>query len=401
VNGLGISDVFIARGNTPEENVRNIFSMTGGIGDLIGPSDIVVLKPNSQWWHQGTTNTDAMKGFIDLVLGIPGFKGEIIIADNHQYSRDDSRGWNTDNRNGRFNLNELVGFYQKNGHKNVSKYHWHVAGSCKEPLEGDAQGKRKVAGPHEGDGYVWMRDHSYVSPIGRRCLMTYPVFTSSYSGITIDLKNGAWENGGYIGKKVKLINFSGINHHSPYAGVTGSVKNMMGVVDMTCGWPGDFARDTYNVHHIGISRLIRLCKNDWFWRLGRFKRIIEEYATSNFHHTGGALGNFMKHVRMPDFNIITAVRVGWGSRTDMNKAFEANAILAGTDPVALDYVAARDILLKGTPDNEIEPKSGMSYRKLNDPDNPDGPFRKFLEEAYKQGIGNIENKRIRVIDCKT
>ena len=49
------------------------------------------------------TNTDAMKGFIDLILSIPGFMGEITIAENHQLQKDESRGWVTDQRNGQFN----------------------------------------------------------------------------------------------------------------------------------------------------------------------------------------------------------------------------------------------------------------------------------------------------------
>ena len=170
----GLSRVFMSRNGTPEQNVQKVVEMMGGIGKFVGPQDIVVLKPNSQWWNQGMTNTDAMKGFIDMVLAIPNFTGEIIIADNHQYKGDNSRGWNTQERNGRFNYNELIDFYQKSGYPNVTKYHWHVAGAASFTPEGDAQGKSKVNGPDEGDGYVWMEDDYYLSPAGKKCLMTYP-----------------------------------------------------------------------------------------------------------------------------------------------------------------------------------------------------------------------------------
>ena len=74
--------IYEAKNGTPEQNMIKVIEMMGGINQFIGIDDIVVLKPNAQWWNQGMTNTDAMKGFIDLVLGIPGFKGEIIIAEN-------------------------------------------------------------------------------------------------------------------------------------------------------------------------------------------------------------------------------------------------------------------------------------------------------------------------------
>ena len=397
----GFSRVYFARNGSPERNMEKVLELMGGIGRFIGPTDIVVLKPNAQWWNQGMTNTDAMKGFIDLVLAIPGFSGEVIIAENHQYAYDNSRGWTTNERNGRFNLNELVAYYQDRGFRNVTKYHWHVGGPCSEILEGDAQGNRIVKGPEDGDGYVWLADTFYISPHGRNCLMTYPVFTSGFSGITIDLKNGAWRDGGYLNKKVKLINFSAINHHTSYGGVTASVKNLMGVVDMTCGWPGDRMADTYNVHHIGVSRLVRYCRPKWHWRLEKYRHLLEEFSTRNFHHAGGALGCFMRTVKMPDLNIITAINVGWGSRTDSKKSFAAKAVVASTDPVALDYIAARDILLSGTPEEAVHKKSGIRYRELNDPEREDGPFRRFLQEAHRQGIGNIDKEMIRTVSHKS
>lgn len=403
INQDGYSQVYLAQNGSPEENIEKIVEMMGGIDHIIDPEDIVILKPNAQWWNQGMTNTDVMKRFIDLVLQIPDYRGEIIVAENHQHSTDNSRGWTTDKRNGQFNLNELVNYFQEKGYKNVTKYHWHVAGTCKEPLEGDAEGNKRVRGPEDGDGYVWMVDNYYVSPLGRKCLMTYPVFTSSYSGITIDLKNGAWQNGKYIDRNVKFINFSALNHHSRYGGVTASVKNLMGVVDMTCGWPGDSFQSTYNVHHIGYSRLIRLYKAcvdvlvNWHWRFEILLSPFFSYCTRNFHHTGGALGHFMKHVRMPDLNIITAIRVGWGSRINYDMAFSPDTVLASADPVALDYIAAKEILLPGTPPDQIETFSGITYRELNDPDQLDKPFRKFIQEAHKQGIGNLEKNRIKII----
>lgn len=393
----GLSRVYLARNGTPQQNIAKTIELVGGIESLISPNDIVVLKPNAQWWSQGMTNTDAMQGFIDMVLAIPGFTGEVIIAENHQYDGDNSRGWNTDKRNGAFNYNELIEHYQSRGHNNVTKYHWRVAGTTDLPLEGDAQGNSRVKGPEDGDGYVWQENSFYLSPAGRKCVMTWPVFTSSYSGITIDLKKGAWKDGKWLdGKRVRFINFSALNHHGWYCGVTASVKNLMGVVDMSCGFPGNSPKGTYNTHHIGVSRLKKLIRRRLIWRVAQ-TNIFWRYFYRNFNHTGGALGYFMKHVRMPDLNIITAEWVGWGSRVEKEKSFKAKTILASRDPVALDYMAAREVLLPGTPDEGID-SQGYKFIFLNDPDVKEGPFRLFLEETQRQGIGNLANGKILLIE---
>lgn len=393
----GMSSVFLVRGGTPEENTKKLIELMGGIEKFIGSRDIVVLKPNAQWWNQGMTNTEAMKAFIDIVLAIPNFSGEVIIAENHQYNPANSRGWTTKFPNGKFNLNGLVEFFQQKGHKNVTKYHWQVGGTVKIPLQGDAQGCRRVKGPEEGDGYVWMEDCYYLSPTGKKCLMTYPIFTSSHSGITVDLRNGAWRDGQYLKHKpVRFINFSALNHHSRYCGVTASVKNLMGVVDMTCGFPGDEPVGTYNTHYIGVNKKIEWRRWKFIWRIARWQKFID-YCYRNFYYTGGALGYFMKEVRMPDLNIITAHWVGWGSRTDPHKSCQPKAILASRDPVALDYIATRHILYPCTPPDIPRPEGDKTYKELNDPDNENGPFRKFLCETQKQGIGNLKEEKIRVI----
>lgn len=398
VDQHGYSDVFISQQGSPEQNVGKVIDMMGGISRFIGRDDIVVLKPNAQRFNQGMTNTDTIKGFIDLVLAIPGFSGEIIIAENHQYQKDDKTGWVTEQRNGRYNLDELVNHYHRKGVYNVSQYRWRAAGPCRYPLEGNAQGQRRVRGPADGDGYVWMEDNYYRAPSGRKCLMTYPVFTSPFSGLCIDLKHGAWEKGRYLERKVRFINFAALNHHGRYAGVSASVKNLMGVVDMTCGFPGDTPEGTYNTHHIGVSRL-----KHWLsyghWRISAYKGplrfIFEDFCYRNFRFTGGVLGHFMANVRFPDLNIISAELVGWGDRRDMTKAFRPRTVLASIDPVALDYTAAREVLLSGTPPQEKE-ASGIRYYELNNPDDQAGPFFRFLYETHGQGIGNLQRDKIRL-----
>jgi len=87
--------VFKATDEDPALATRKLLNSLGGIESLIEKDDIVILKPNSQWWNQGMTNTDVMAEFIEQVLQIKGFAGEVIIADNHQAQTDNARGWNT------------------------------------------------------------------------------------------------------------------------------------------------------------------------------------------------------------------------------------------------------------------------------------------------------------------
>ena len=400
VDAAGNSHVYHVKNGSPEENLTQIIEMMGGIESLIGKQDIVVLKPNSQWVNQGMTNTDTMKAFIDLILAIPDFAGEIIVADNHQFAEDNSKAWTTEKKNGSFNYNELIQYYQTRGYRNITKSHWHVGGQTEVPLEGDAQGNSRINGPEDGEGYVWMDDEYYLSPDGRKCLMTYPVFISAHSGITVDLKNGAWKDGAYLSdRKIRFINFSALNHHGSYAGVTASVKNLMGVVDMSCGFPGDNPAGTFNTHHIGVSKFIRLKKNKLFMRLISFLGLeyafIINFCYKNFCYTGGALGYFMQFVRIPDLNIITAEQVGWGSRMDIHKAVRAKTVLAGFDPVALDFIAARDVMLSATPRKAIN-YYGIKYYDLNNPEEKDGPLIRFLKETQKQGIGNLDPNKIKI-----
>lgn len=382
-------------GKEPEKSMRVLIENLGGIQRFISKDDIVILKTNSQWWRQGMTNTDAMAGFIRMVFEIPGFTGEVIIADNHQAALRNDRGWTTDKRNGRFNLNELVTYFNEKGHANVSKYHWHPAGPNPRPLEMDGYGDSVVAHPSDGDGYVWPEDLYYTSPQGHKTLLAYPIFTSAFSGTTIDLKNGAWKQGAYSGQPVKLINFSALNHHSPYGGVTASVKNFMGVVDMSCGWPAPKPENTFNTHHIGASIIYQLMsyipyKN----RIPYFYQLYYHPAVFEFRYTGGVLGSFMANVRKADLNIITAILVGWGSRIRPERGFAADTLLASTDPVALDYTAADRILLPAS----LKAGAPEKYVRLNDPNQPESPFLAFLEECRREFGGTLDKDLINVIE---
>ncbi len=242
--------IYVARNGTPQRNVAKVMEMMGGVEKFIGKKDIVILKPNAQWWNQGRTNLAAIKGFIDLVLGIPGFEGEIIIAENHHFmdeslpegEKDNIRGWthfseiNGDIDGVNHNLNTLIELFNKSGYRNVTKYHWRDGGP-KADVWGNGQNGGIVASAAEGDGYVWTdMDYVFSGLMGLKkwkVKMTYPVFTSKYSGITIDLMNGAFERDGNGGgryltdRSVRLINFAVLNTHGDDTGITSSIKNYM------------------------------------------------------------------------------------------------------------------------------------------------------------------------------
>ncbi len=375
------SDVFISTNGSPQENMAMVIEMMGGIQRFIGINDIVILKPNAQWWNQGRTNLAAMKGFIDLVLGIPGFDGEIIIAENHHFmddslpeqEKDNVRGWvhlseiNGDIDGVNHNLNTLIDLYHDQGFRNVTKCHWRDGGP-KRDVWGNGQNGGIVTSTSQGDGYVWTDDDYVFEGLWGfkkwKVKMTYPIFTSAYSGITIDFKNGAFQRnnvggGNYIlNKPVKFINFSVLNHHGSATGITGAIKNYMGITDLSCGWWGLKPEGHFNVHQ---------CGEDFY-----------PYAKA------GPLGHFMKNIRTADLNIVTAEWVGWGSRTDVSKAARVRTILAGTDPVALDYYGAKHLIFPLSKNQD-----------LHDPDNPESSIRKFLSLAQKAlGRGASREKDI-------
>ncbi|PKK82334.1 MAG: hypothetical protein CVT49_14240 [candidate division Zixibacteria bacterium HGW-Zixibacteria-1] len=388
--------IYRATGPDPGEITRRMVDSLGGIGKFIDKDNIVILKVNSQWWNQGMTNTDVIAEFVRIILEIPGFAGEIVLADNNQSETPGGRGWTTDKRNGRFNYNELVGYFNDKGHPNVTKYHWHPAGPNPNPLQFGGSGNSVVGHPSEGDGYVWQEDLYYECPHGNRCLLAYPIFTSAFSGVTIDLKNGAFRDGQYTGQPVKFINFAAMNHHGPYAGVTAAVKNYMGVVDMSCGYPGPTPDGTFNTHHIGASATFR-----WMAHHRRTIRMVpfvrefyERHPVFRFRYTAGVLGKYMREIRRADLNIITAIRIGWGDRLDPAMAYQADTVLASTDPVALDYWATANIMLPAT----IEVGAPDYYRKLNNPDIADGPLHTFLQECRRELGGTMDPARIEIVE---
>lgn len=113
--------------------------------------------------------------------------------------------------------------------------------------------------------------------------------------------------------------------------------------------------------------------------------ILPEEKALDFHHTGGALGHFMRVVRRPDLSIVTAEWIGFGSRTHPELAARPGMIAAARDVVTLDAVAAREVLLPAT---RAAGDAGRPFLAHNDPDRG-GAFHRFLVEARKEIGGRV------------
>jgi len=109
---------------------------------------------------------------------------------------------------------------------------------------GTGQNGGIVRSPYDGDGYVWTDiDFTLSGFLGLKkwkVKTIYPIFTSAYSGINIDFKKGAFKRNGrdviYLpSKPIKFINFAVLNTHGNDTGITSSIKNYMGIVDLSCG----------------------------------------------------------------------------------------------------------------------------------------------------------------------
>jgi hypothetical protein len=277
---------------------------TGAKGSegLIARDDAVIVKVNSQWDERGGTNTDLLKALIRAITQHPdGFAGEIVVADNGQGQYGATgRGGSLDYT--RNNAEDISRSIQKVvdsfvGHK-VSAYLWDriTTKRVKEYAEGNNE-----------DGYII--DGSKNPRTG--LLVSYPKFKTRFDTF-VSFKLGVWnpETQSYDSDRLKVINVPVLKSHMIY-GVTACVKHYMGVTsDKLTG------------------------------RLG---------ASSHGAIGAGGMGTELAETRFPILNIVDAVWVnanpGRGPGTPYNAATRTNTIAVSTDPVALDYWAAKNLLI--------------------------------------------------------
>ncbi len=360
---------------SPDKNMDQLIRLMGGIEKIVGPDDVIIIKPNVQWWNQGVPNLLALKTFVDLIMNQPGgFNGEVVIAENcHRGSmpwNSKSSGWahrfelnsNLQNIN---NMNEFSLHLKNLYGVKYSTLHWIDVGA----------GNKRVNGPEEGTGYVYCDGTGGVPLISydngsnggdyRAVIMSYPVFKTD-KGTIIDFKNGIWEKGIYTGQPLRFINFAALNHHSIYCGATSSIKNYLGISDLSGGADpqngGRLTKDYYNFHSFPFNK----------WAPGPTPGML-----------GGEIGVFMKTIRRASMNITTAEWIGLASRTEPPIA-HTRTILACRDPVALDYHAAKYLLY---------PNSRFS---IHNPDNKNSPLHQYLVECAKEGGGIVDDRYVKI-----
>lgn len=324
-------------------NSSKVTRLSGPEG-LISADDVVLIKVNSQWDQRGGTNTDLVKSIIQAIVDHPdGFRGEVVVADNGQaqygaQGRGGSLDWASNNAQDRGqSIVDVV-----NGFKptfKVSAYLWDTITTnvVSEYADGDSE-----------DGYVI----STKVAASTSSISAYPKFTTEY-GTMISFRHGVYvaADNDYDAGKLKVISVPVIKTHMIY-GITGAVKHYMGVTSdkLTSGLG-------YSAHG----------------SVGR-----------------GGMGTLMAQTRVPDLNILDAIYVNArpedGSSTTYGDASEVNVIAASTDPVALDYWAAKRILCAVCEANGWGDTSSM------DPDNRrsgefGGWLRLSMEELNAAGYG--------------
>ena len=372
------SSVYRALNGSPSENLSTVIKLLGGIEKIIGEDDVVVIKPNVQWWNQGASNLSALKTFVDLIMNHPsGFYSEVVIAENcHRGSepwKSENSGWMRNfERNSDLkminNFNDLTGHLKKTYGNQFSTCHW---------IDIDAGGKR-VFSPADGIGYVYCDGTGGVPLIPfnngakgddfREVIMTYPIFKTD-KGTIVDFKNGIWNDGTYTEQPLRFINFAVLNHHSNYCGATSAIKNYFGISDISGGGDGKLTDKYNNFHSFAYNK----------WDVGPVPGML-----------GAEVAVFMNTIRKADLNIIAAEWVGLASRTEP-PVDRTRTVLASTDPVALDYHATKYILY---------PNSNIP---IHNPDDYESPLHQYLVKCAEHCGGVYDEKHVALksYDLKT
>jgi hypothetical protein len=349
------SDIFVVQGTSGnDQGVAELIDLMGdhnfmfynspatgenkGPTGLIARDDTVIIKVNCQWEERGGTNTDVVKALIAAIVEHPdGFVGEIIVADNGQAQHGPtySGGSLSYSRNNAKDISQSVQNVVDSfaGSHKVSTYLW------------DTITRQRVQEYSEGDvrdGYIV---DEAVSP-GTDLMISYPKFQTKY-GTYVSFKLGLWnpQQQVYDTDRLKVINVPVLKSHQEY-GVTGCVKHYMGVVsDILTGQLGTRA-------HTSVA--------------------------------AGGMGTEMVETRFPTLNIIDAIWVNatplGGPITSYEDATGVNVIAASRDPVALDYWAAKHILVQAAQN------IGHSRASWMDPDNMSAPgsFGKWLRLSMEE-----------------
>lgn len=347
------SDIYVLNGQDLA-NIPNIINLMGSHGldfyqsltseanqgplGLIAYNDVILIKINSQWAERGGTNTDLLRELIQAILNHPdGFEGEIVVADNGQGIG--SLNWSESNAENP--SQSVAGVVESfSSIHAVNLYDWQTirGNEVQEYSDGDMS-----------DGYIL-----YDLPDPETGIhVTYPKFQTT-DGTYISFKYGIW-NGTSFENRLKVINFPTLKSHLLY-GVTGAVKHYMGVESEGQANPGGLGNGHYSI-------------------------------------ADGGMGTLLAETRYPVLNILDAIWVNanpWpslqcGPSTSYEEATRVNVLMASTDPIALDYWAAKHVL--------VQTAELIGYDDVSSI-NPDSSTRGTLLEAFGVWLRNTETELI-------
>lgn len=268
----------------------------GGPTGVINRNDVVLIKVNCQWKCRGTTNTDVLRGLIYRILQHPdGFSGEVVIFENGQGQGSfdgDPRAWN---QYANWSVIDR-GVYVNAEEEPLLTVDYMVNTVFKDdPVSSyllDPIRSRFISeSEHVTDGYRKVSD------------VSYPCFTSD-GGHRIELHEGLWNGNGYD-SNLKLINVPVLKTHDG-TGITGALKHTYGILSMEDG--------SFGIRH--------------------------------YDQSGTQCGKMWSLVRSADLNILDCIWVSQGSLRGYppETTTRTNVLLAGTDPVALDYFGSKNVL---------------------------------------------------------
>jgi hypothetical protein len=269
----------------------------GGPAGLIDKNDVVLVKVNCQWKFRGATNTDVLRGLVHRLLNHPdGFSGEVVIFENGQEEGSfdgDPDAW------GRY---ESIGA-PPGVHVNAEDDQLTVDQLVNVIFSGQPVSSFLL----DNIRSVFITDPNDHATNGYRAIdeVSYPCFTTTF-GNRVNLKDGLWTGSGYDSSRLKFINVPVLKTHTG-TGITGVLKHMYGVLSMQDGY-----------------------------------RPVRHYDIPGAH-----CGKMWTLARAPDLNIVDCIWVtyathhcGWPPSTTSRR----DELLAGTDPVALDYWGAKHLL---------------------------------------------------------
>jgi hypothetical protein len=315
----------------------------GSASGLLAFDDIVVIKVNCQWKCRGATNTDVLRGLIQRVLEHPdGFAGEVVIVENGQ-GRGAFDGVVAGSSSFYAQWPEVARAVLVNAEDDTHLTVDYLVNTefAGQPVSAylldPVRGRFLAEDEQQLDGYCRVAPPAELAGAN---VVSYPCF-STRGGHRVNLRLGRFTGSGWDGN-VKLISVPVLKHHGG-CGITGTLKHCYGLVSMADGAQG--------VRH--------------------------------YDDLGRQCGQFWAQVRPADLHLLDCIWVSHESLVGYPESTttRCNVLAAGRDPVALDYWAAKHVLLP----------LGGSYAGEHDPDGW-AVLRDDLDAARTviNGLGGID-----------